>query len=138
MKKARFPVRTVLCTVFVLGAAWALPAQTVWTENAPVSAGGSVVAAFGSVSWTVGFETLHPMAVAPWGTVEPGLLHAVSSVSSCPEDLNGDGFISSTDLLSVLSAFGTLNSGPADLDGDGQVGSTDLLILLAVFGNSCP
>lgn len=138
MNTARSPMRFVLCTALVLGLAWALPAQTGWTEHAPVSAGGSVVAAFGSVSWTAGFETLHPMAVAPWGTVEPGLLHAVSSVSSCPEDLNGDGFISSTDLLSVLSAFGTLNSGPTDLDGDGQVGSTDLLILLAVFGNSCP
>lgn len=131
-------IRFVCCTAFVLGAVWTLPAQVSWTEHAPVAAGGSTVAAFGSVSWTAGFETVHPVAVASWGTVEPGLLHAVASVPTCPEDLNGDGFISSTDLLVVLSAFATVNAGPVDLDGDGQVGSTDLLILLAVFGNSCP
>ena len=45
-------------------------------------------------------------------------------------DLNGDGCINVTDLLSLLSKWGPCSECPADLDQDGTVGVSDLLILL--------
>lgn len=55
--------------------------------------------------------------------------------SSCPEDLNGDGFVGTADLLSLLAQWGTDPGGPPDFDGDGTVGTSDLLILLAHWGS---
>ena len=55
----------------------------------------------------------------------------------CPEDLNGDGFISIVDLLLILSDFGCLSMCNSDINQDGSVAVDDLLIILSVFGNSC-
>lgn len=76
--------------------------------------------------------------------------------SPCPADLNGDGSVSTADLLSLLSKFGqvcddneicstdqieyfgsAISVCPADIDGDGTVGTTDLLSFLASFGQEC-
>ena len=56
---------------------------------------------------------------------------------TCPWDLDGDGLVSTTDLLIVLSRWGLANGNPADFDNDGFVGTTDLLKLLANWG-PCP
>ncbi len=57
-------------------------------------------------------------------------------VPSCAPDVSGDGFIDSTDLNMVLSAFGTANE-EADVTGDGFVDSADLNEVLVAFGNGC-
>jgi Ca2+-binding EF-hand superfamily protein len=60
------------------------------------------------------------------------------SETFCPYDLDGDGFISTTDLLQLLGSFGCSSEcGFEDLDQDGSVGTTDLLLLLGFFGTSC-
>lgn len=56
----------------------------------------------------------------------------------CPEDLNGDLVINSTDLNILLTGFG--NPAPpaqGDINGDGVVNSQDLNALLTVFGQGC-
>ncbi|MBL7943634.1 MAG: hypothetical protein JNM00_12755, partial [Flavobacteriales bacterium] len=57
----------------------------------------------------------------------------------CPEDLNGDGSVNTTDLLLFMGAFGCNSScGPEDLNGDGAVNTTDLLLFMGAFGTVCP
>lgn len=59
--------------------------------------------------------------------------------STCPADLDGDGFIGIGDLSILLADFGCMSGGcPGDIDGDGTTGIADLSLLLAVFGESCP
>ncbi|MHC4428803.1 MAG: dockerin type I domain-containing protein, partial [Planctomycetota bacterium] len=57
---------------------------------------------------------------------------------SIPEDLDGDGMVSTSDLLILLSAWGPCpdppDPCPADFDGDGSVGTSDLLQLLSAWG----
>jgi hypothetical protein len=55
----------------------------------------------------------------------------------CPWDLDGDGSVGVSDLLSLLASWGPCKGCPADFDGDGSVGVSDLLALLANWG-SCP
>ncbi|MHC4427753.1 MAG: hypothetical protein ACYS0D_04015, partial [Planctomycetota bacterium] len=52
----------------------------------------------------------------------------------CPADLDGDGTVSTSDLLELLGQWGGHPAGPPDLDGDGTVGTGDLLILLGAWG----
>jgi hypothetical protein len=50
-------------------------------------------------------------------------------------DLDGDGTVGVTDLLSVLAAWGPCAAScPADLSGDGAVDATDLFLLLYGWG----
>ncbi len=50
-------------------------------------------------------------------------------------DLNGDGIVSTADLLLLLSSWGEIGDCPlADLNGDGVVGTADLLLLLVNWG----
>ena len=50
-------------------------------------------------------------------------------------DLNGDGLVTSADLLEFLAQYGQEGDDlSADLNGDGNVGSSDLLSLLTVYG----
>ena len=56
---------------------------------------------------------------------------------NCPHDLDADGSVGATDLLSLLVQWGTDPGGPPDFDGDGNVGATDLLALLVNWG-PCP
>ncbi len=137
MKPSGLGARLALGLAVWLGMMSTASAQVSWTEHAPVSAAGSTVTAFGSVSWTVGYEVPHGSVVLPMGQLEPGLLHATPQVADCVGDLNGDQAITTSDLLILLSTYGTETNGPADFTGDGLVGTTDLLVLLSVFGTSC-
>ncbi len=56
---------------------------------------------------------------------------------TCVGDIDGDGNVSVTDLLLLLTDFGSCDGSPGDLDGDGCVTIVDLLILLVNFG-PCP
>lgn len=51
-------------------------------------------------------------------------------------DVNGDGCVDDSDLLTILFAFGT-GDGDADVNGDGIVDDIDLLEVLFSFGNGC-
>ena len=51
----------------------------------------------------------------------------------CPGDLDGNGAVDFTDLLSVLGAFGSTEP-EADANGDGAVEFADILFLLARWG----
>ena len=57
--------------------------------------------------------------------------------SQCPEDLDGDGFFFSTDILAVLSEFGCSSECTVDITGDGAVSANDILALLALYGQGC-
>ena len=57
---------------------------------------------------------------------------------ACPEDLNGDGEVSVSDILIFLSDFGCIQTDcVGDVNGDGDTNVGDLLLLLAQFGESC-
>ena len=60
-------------------------------------------------------------------------------VPGCPEDSNGDGSVSSADLLTVLADWGEICGGNfvchGDVNCDGQVNSADILDLLAAWGD---
>ena len=55
----------------------------------------------------------------------------------CPWDLDDNGVVGASDLLSLLVQWGTDPGGPPDFDGDGNVGASDLLTLLVNWG-PCP
>ena len=56
---------------------------------------------------------------------------------ACPWDLDDNGSVGASDLLSLLVQWGTDPGGPPDFDGDGTVGASDLLALLVNWG-PCP
>jgi len=62
--------------------------------------------------------------------------------ASCAFDLDGNGMVSTDDLLWMLGAFGreastSAAAARADANGDGLVSTEDLLGLLATFGRPC-
>ena len=65
-------------------------------------------------------------------TLIPGTIVVTSA--ACDEDVNGDGQVNFTDLVSILAAWGTCAGCDADVDGDGSVGLSDLLMVLAGWG----
>ncbi len=56
---------------------------------------------------------------------------------ACPWDLDDNGSVGVSDLLSLLANWGPCKGCPADFDGGGTVGVSDLLVLLANWG-PCP
>ena len=58
-------------------------------------------------------------------------------VNDCPPDLDGDGTVTVSDALLLLSDFGCLTSCVADLNGDGMVTTSDMLVFLGAFGTVC-
>ena len=92
-----------------------------------------------TISTTVGAGT-YWLVVAPntfTDTAACPAFYTASLGAPCPEDLDGDGNVGTTDLLALLAAWGPNAGHPADLDDDGNVGTTDLLGLLAAWG-PCP
>ncbi len=77
----------------------------------------------------------------PQSVVEAGIdlvqmIHVVCD-SEVPGDLNGDGVVSTADLLILLSNWGPCDdcdNCPADFDGNCEVGTGDLLFLLSNWG----
>ena len=55
----------------------------------------------------------------------------------CNEDIDGDGFIATSDVVLMLTEFGCSSGCEYDLDGDNTVGVTDLLMVLSRFGEAC-
>ncbi len=118
--------------------------------------GGHVATVTGVVKWPDGSVTIsyvddptqgdgvaenrqHVIHVRPDGTFDGGTVDGfqIQTLDDCPEDLDGDGSVGFSDLLTVLSAFGDC-PGPGscepDFDGDGEVDFDDLLQLVSRFG----
>lgn len=57
--------------------------------------------------------------------------------TTCPADVSGDGFVTLTDVLSILSSFGCQGNCPGDISADYVVSIADLLLLLNAFGEPC-
>ncbi len=67
-----------------------------------------------------------------------GTLLFSSLLFPCPWDLDGNGNVGSSDLLTLLAAWGPVPTpDPPDYPGDSIVSTSDLLILLANWG-PCP
>lgn len=71
--------------------------------------------------------------------IDAGNTAPVSSPSSCPGDLNGDGTINTADLAALLGVFGgAAGPGePADFNADGAINTADLAVFLGRFGAPC-
>lgn len=78
-----------------------------------------------------GWDNIDPDELAPGG----------EEIPDCLADLDGDGQVTTTDLLALLARWGDVSGfEPADfepLGGDGEVNVVDLLALLAAWGQ-CP
>jgi hypothetical protein len=74
---------------------------------------------------------------APASIVEAGIdnfqLEIVTCGDDCLGDLNSDGEVSVSDLLSIIAAWGTDDEN-ADIDGNGIVAVSDLLIAIGNWG----
>lgn len=89
-------------------------------------------------------EVYLQLIVAPGPAVTNHLFAAqfAPAPNTCPEDLNGDGLISTDDILQALAQFGCTEDDlpvvcSADVDGDGIVGVSDILSVLSLFGSFC-
>ena len=65
-----------------------------------------------------------------------GTPQGTAALAALTGDLDGDGGVTTTDLLILLASWGPCEDCPcpADFDGSGAVGTTDLLILLSNWG----
>ena len=74
--------------------------------------------------------------IAGWGNIGgPGNTQSfVVKLTKCLGDVDGDGMVSTTDLLELLGAWGKNPGHAADLNGDDVIDTVDLLILLGAWG----
>ena len=66
--------------------------------------------------------------------VSVALSFSTQAAPPCNADLDENGAVGASDLLSLLASWGPCKGCIADLDGDGNVGASDLLALLAGWG----
>jgi hypothetical protein len=59
------------------------------------------------------------------------------SDQDCVGDMDGDGVVAVSDVLSVLSEFGCNTKCTMDINGDGSTNVTDVLLVLSAFGTAC-
>ena len=74
------------------------------------------------------------------GSSEDDNANGTPDECECPADLDGDGIVGVSDLLSLLASWGPCPPEadcPGDFSADGTVGILDLLTLLANWG-PCP
>ena len=69
-------------------------------------------------------------------TIDDGTCESLSC-AVCQGDINGDGMITVSDILIVLSEFGCMTGCTADVDGDTYVNVADILLILSMFGTAC-
>jgi hypothetical protein len=73
----------------------------------------------------------------PHNAASPAPASCSGGGTPCPEDLDGDGQVSSGDIAVMLLDFGPCAGCASDLDGDGQTSSGDIAVLLLSYG-PCP
>ena len=54
--------------------------------------------------------------------------------NNCPTDINGDGTVGVSDILSIIEAWGACSGCIADINGDGNVNVSDLLEVVGTWG----
>lgn len=108
-----------------------------WTETAILAASdGWVSDFFGTVSvWGDTALISSPFDDDNGNQSGSAYIFELNCPETCPWDLDDNGSVGASDLLSLLAQWGT--DGPADFDGSGTVGAGDLLALLANWG-LCP
>ncbi|MGP1346813.1 MAG: outer membrane protein assembly factor BamB family protein [Phycisphaerales bacterium] len=82
----------------------------------------------GQAAYVIALE----LPITPVSTYRVIAFDVSDEVGGPAGDLNGDGWVDSTDLGILLGAFGTTGAG--DVNGDGATDSEDLGILLSAFG----
>jgi len=92
-----------------------------------LEADGSIGQAFsGTISVPSGY-------IQTVGFHQPSRAHV-----NCPGDVNGDGHVSTLDILDILGWYGCMSGcGDFDQSDDGVVGAPDLLTVLGYYGQSC-
>ena len=81
-----------------------------------------------------GPDGLSDHAVAgDWSGAETVCENSSGCQSDCPEDIDGDGYINVSDLLSVVGDWGSTDSN-ADVDNNGVVDTSDLLAVIGAWG----
>ena len=89
-------------------------------------------------AWAISDDGL---TIVGWGINPDGKQEAwittLPAPPECPADLNDDGSVNVTDLLSLLGGWGPNPGHPADINDDGTVSVTDLLAILGAWGE-CP
>ena len=68
-----------------------------------------------------------------WSGAETVCENSSGCQSDCPEDIDGDGYINVSDLLSVVADWGSTDS-DADIDNNGVVDTSDLLAVIGAWG----
>lgn len=83
-------------------------------------------------------NTLFQMGNPNYGT---GTSHAfcINALESpqCLGDFDGDGMVTTNDLLHLLAEVGCMTTCTADLNNDGIVNTADMLVMLSLFGSNC-
>ncbi|MCH7847883.1 MAG: VCBS repeat-containing protein [Planctomycetes bacterium] len=82
----------------------------------------------------LGIEEAMQITITTAGTYKVRV--TVNESAGSQFDLDGDGSVGVSDLLSLLGQWGTDPGGPPDFDGDGTVGVSDLLALLINWGRA--
>ena len=59
------------------------------------------------------------------------------TTQTCPGDMDGDGAVTVSDILDVLSEFGCVEGCLMDVNGDDVTNVTDVLAVLSAFGTTC-
>lgn len=80
------------------------------------------------IRWGMG--TTDGSVTYPGWNIDDVQIFGVQPLITSSADLDGDGFVSSSDLAILLGSWGPCPGCAADLDGDGSVGASDLAILL--------
>ncbi|PCJ82028.1 MAG: hypothetical protein COA49_03445 [Bacteroidetes bacterium] len=84
-------------------------------------------------------NTIYPGAIGTGAGLDNNCDGTVSGaeILTCPADVNGDGTLTVSDLLLILSDFGCTSGCSSDVNGDGSVTVADVLEFLSVFGSPC-
>ena len=110
---------------------WRVVDRVVWSDELPANISYGRIED-GYSEWM----TFIPLTASPPTPFAP---NSGFITSPCPEDLNGDGSITVSDILIVLANFGCAypESCIGDVDASNYVGVSDVLEMLSAFGSNC-
>ncbi|MBL6998118.1 MAG: hypothetical protein ISR75_06750 [Phycisphaerales bacterium] len=136
-------------TVFVTPVAIEGGMQIQWfMNNLPLDLDGVTSFSIDSLTLPVGFHSLRVEVVDPtiWVRDEVARESVMKQIVTwsvqinevvCTGDVNNDGWVTVSDLLTVIDSWGTCDGCSADINEDGNVNVTDLLIIVDAWGE-CP
>lgn len=135
MKRMKAIARAVVISAALSAAAAAMAGGYEITRFTIDGGGGELAGGAYILTGTVGqWDAAAPAAGGAY-ELKGGFWVFEAPATTCPQDLNGDGVVNSTDLAMLLGDWG-LSDTPADFDGGG-VGASDLAAMLGSWG-PCP